>query len=71
MTVVVLEAGVRLADHQTDLDSIVEKIQFVMGKECPVRFCVMDDIPTNESGKYPYAVCRYRPQMPPLDLSRS
>jgi phenylacetate-CoA ligase len=62
---VVLEPGVRLADHQRDLDSIIEKVQFVMGKDCPVRFCTVDDIPTNESGKYPYAISRYRPQVLP------
>jgi len=61
---VVPEPGVRLADHQGDLDSLVDKIQFVMGKDCPVRFCTVEDIPTSDGGKYPYAISRFRPQSP-------
>jgi hypothetical protein len=44
--------------HVADLRRVIDKIQFVMGRECPVRFHAVDNIPTNASGKYPYVVNR-------------
>jgi phenylacetate-CoA ligase len=55
---VVAEPGIVLEEHRTDLDLITDKIQFVMGKDCSVRFCPVPDIPTAASGKYPYVICR-------------
>jgi phenylacetate-coenzyme A ligase PaaK-like adenylate-forming protein len=55
---VVPEPGVSLTQHRADLDFITDRIQFVMGKDCPVRFCTVADIPSGDSGKYPYAICR-------------
>ena len=59
---VVPEPGVFLSEHQADLNFIVDKIQFVMGKDCPVRFCTVHDIPGTDAGKYLYSICRKRAQ---------
>ena len=55
---VVLENGASLAAHSGDLQYVKEKLQVVMGQDCEVRFRVVDGIPTNAAGKYPYVVNR-------------
>jgi phenylacetate-CoA ligase len=64
---VVPEPGTILAEHGSDLQLITDKIQFVMGKDCSVRFCAVPDIPSAVSGKYPYVICRKA--SPPLPRS--
>jgi hypothetical protein len=55
---VVPETSTSLIDHSSDVQSLTEKIQVVMGQNCRVRFQKVDDIPTNASGKYPYVISR-------------
>jgi phenylacetate-CoA ligase len=55
---VVPETVNSLIDHSSDLQFLTDKIQSVMGQDCQVRFQAVDDIPTNASGKFPYAVNR-------------
>jgi len=55
---VVPETATSLNDHANDVRILTEKIQVVMGQDCPVRFVEVDDIPLSPSGKYPYVICR-------------
>ncbi|MGO9633204.1 MAG: phenylacetate--CoA ligase family protein [Steroidobacteraceae bacterium] len=55
---VVPETATSLKEHVNDVQLLTEKIQVVMGQDCPVRFVEVDDIPLNPSGKYPYVICR-------------
>ena len=55
---VVPETTTSLSDHSNELQFLTEKIQVVMGQDCPVRFQSVVDIPTNASGKYPYVINR-------------
>jgi phenylacetate-CoA ligase len=65
---VVPETTASLSDHSNDLQLLTEKIQVVMGQDCPVRFQSVVDIPTNASGKYPYVLNRRnsKPSYPAL-----
>jgi phenylacetate-CoA ligase len=55
---VVPEPGATLEAHAADLQQVTDKIQFVMGRDCPVRFVRVEEIPFDTSGKYPYVICR-------------
>jgi phenylacetate-CoA ligase len=57
---VVPEPGATLDTHAADLQQVIDKIQFVMGRDCPVRFVCVEEIPFDASGKYPYVICRHR-----------
>jgi phenylacetate-CoA ligase len=61
---VVPETATSLIDHSSDVQFLTDKIQVVMGQDCPVRFQEVDDIPTNASGKYPYVVNRRSGRQP-------
>jgi phenylacetate-CoA ligase len=56
---VVPESSTTLEAHAADLQHLTDKIQVVMGQDCPVRFVRVEDIPLNASGKYPYVISRH------------
>ena len=56
---VVLESGTTLEAHAADLQHLTEKMQVVMGQDCPIRFVPVEDIKLNASGKYPYVISRH------------
>jgi phenylacetate-CoA ligase len=55
---VVLEPGTTLEAHAADIRQVTDKMQVVMGRECPVRFVRVEEIALDPSGKYPYVISR-------------
>ena len=54
----VLEKGVDRNSIAPELAVISEKVRLVMGPECRIDYCFVDDIPLTASGKHAYVLRR-------------